>query len=181
MILLDFLGLDNSNWIAIIDILVTSIIGIWIGRSFQVNLTTTRALKEHFIDEIRVINTEYAAFFNLLYKENTNAKAIIEWLKVMNIKIEQIETSIRNEFRLEPKLLDEHIKLKVFITKTDELNSEFGTDSIKFKVETWNDLLDMHKKLKQVILNLIVDLNKGKRLVYKPNPDKLNPAIPPPK
>ncbi len=51
--------IQGSDWIAIIDIVITSIIGIWIAVAVQNNLTKSRYLKEYFINEVKDIRDLY--------------------------------------------------------------------------------------------------------------------------
>src|SRR5688500_6538382 len=117
----------TADWIALFDIAVTSIIGIWIARTVQNSFATRRALKEHYINEIKSVSAEYNTFLNLLYGNTGNSKNIQQWFKIMNIKLETIEQSIHFELIVDPNVLQNHIILKQFVTGSHEFNTFYNS------------------------------------------------------
>lgn len=156
-----FSNLSNSDWIDIINILVTSIIGIWIGLVVQRNLTTNRAVKEYFISEISAINSTYMAFLNNLYKGNLSSRNIQEWLKIMNIRIEIVEESIQSRLKVKSLILSNHIKLKQFVTSLEEFNNSYANNKLMLSVTNRNELLEMNRCLKNSFVKIVVDINKA--------------------
>ncbi|MGN6601471.1 MAG: hypothetical protein ACTHK8_03415 [Ginsengibacter sp.] len=157
-----FLCLSASDWIAIVNIIITSLIGVWIGLIVQKNLTTNRAVKDYFISEVNGINSSYMTFLNRLYKDRLSAKYIQEWLKVMNIRIEVAENSMKSYLKVRPEVLENHISLKKFITSCNEFNSGYKNPNITFEVATKNYMLEMNRSLKNAFVKIVVDINKAK-------------------
>lgn len=150
-----------SDWIAIISLLVTSGIGIWIGSTVQRNLTNNRALKEYYIGEIKLINEDYSEFLNCLFKGATTSKDVQEWFKVMNIRIETIQSSIVAELNILPEVLANHITMKQFVTNSNEFNSCYQQNSLILTASTRNTILEIHKNFKNSFVKVIIDINKA--------------------
>lgn len=150
-----------SDWIAIINILVTSIIGVWIGLVVQKNLTTNRAVKDYFINEMNAINSSYMAFICKLYKCKLSARSIQEWLKVMNIRIEVAENAIKTHLKVNPQILDNHVTLKQFITSLEEFNNGYKDPFIILSTRSKQKILEQNRSLKNAFANVIVDINKA--------------------
>jgi hypothetical protein len=157
------LVITTSDWIQIVGIIMTSLIGIWIGSTVQGNLTNNRALKEYYISEIKSINDDYSLFLKCLFKNEVTSKIAQEWFKVMNIRIETIQSSILNELDTMPEILANHITMKQFVTDTDEFDSCYKKDSLVLNPGTRNHVLELHKFLKNSIVKTIIDINRAKR------------------
>lgn len=155
-------SISTSDWVDIVSILVNSIIGIWIGYTVQVNLTKNRALKDYFIEEIKTINGSYSTFLSCLYKGVSNSKDVKDWFKVMTIKIEAFENSLKSELCINTNLLVQHNKLKQYLTEVDEFNDHYKKPHLTLSALTKSTLLDEHKNLKNIIIKIIIDINKAK-------------------
>ena len=84
--------------IAILDIIVTILIGIWISFFLQNNFTTNRAVKEYFISENQDICQKYNKFVSDIFDNNIPAPKIQEWFKFMTLKIDIYEEFLKKEF-----------------------------------------------------------------------------------
>jgi hypothetical protein len=152
--------ITTSDWIDIISLVATSSIGIWIGVTFQKNLTKNRSLKEYFINEIRLMNEEYSSFLSTLYTERTSSRSVQEWFKIMNIKIETIEVSIVSQMNVLPEILYQHIRMKQFVTSTVEFNTYYQQNTLHLTPPTKNSILQIHSDFKKTVVKAIIDINK---------------------
>ncbi len=152
-----------SNWISILDIFITSIIGVWIGVSVQRNLTTNRAVKEYFINENRNIKEKYNKFMNDLYCNRISSEQIKEWFKIMTIKINTFEGFIANEYKLKPEISNIHNNLKYMITDSEDFNTQYKNKQIKFSAITKNEILMFHSDLSNSLTKLIIEINRANR------------------
>lgn len=70
------LSLCKSDWIAVLNLVVTTIIGIWLAVIVQKNFTINRAIKDYYIQEIKDVRKLYVDFLNNIYKGKASAKTI---------------------------------------------------------------------------------------------------------
>lgn len=155
--------LSTSDWISILNILITSIIGIWIGVSVQKNLTTNRAVKEYFINENRDIKEKYNEFMNDLYFNHSSSEQIKEWFKIMTIKINTFEGFITNEYRLNPEISSIHNNLKYMITDSDDFNTQYNEKYIAFSKSTKNEILSFHADLLNCLTKHVIETHRANR------------------
>ena len=76
-----FCNLSTSDWVNIFGFAVNAGLAIWIIKTIQYNQNNRRVLKDHFINEMKDIRTEYKNCLNNLYSNNTHPQRIIPWLK----------------------------------------------------------------------------------------------------
>lgn len=157
------LCMTTTDWITILDIVITSTIGIWIGVSVQKNLTTNRAVKEYFINENRDIKEKYNKFMNDLYSNHISSEQIKEWFKIMTIKINTFEGFITNEYRLKPEISSVHNNLKYMITGSDDFNTQYKEKYITFSNSTKNEILLFHTDLSNCLTKLVIETNRANR------------------
>lgn len=161
-----------SDWISVVDIIVTSFIGIWIGVLVQKNITTNRAVKEYFISENRYICDKYRKFMNDLYSNKTSAKSIQEWFKIMTIKIHSYDTFLKNEYKIDSTILEIHNELKYYITASYDFNTQYTKKTIELSNEMKTKILSFHHDLTNCLTRLILDTNKAKRRYFKKKQNK---------
>lgn len=158
-----FLGLPISDWISILNILVTSIIGIWIAIAVQNNLTKSRYLKEYFINEVKEIRDLYKQFVNQIYKSKVSAKDIKEWFKIMSERTQNFDKFIREKYKIENSLiLTKHAEIQKVITSMDDFNEQFKDDTVEFSNSSKNDILRLHSELSCVLTQRVIDINSTK-------------------
>jgi hypothetical protein len=155
--------LTTSDWIAVLNILITSFIGVWIGVSVQKNLTTNRAVKEYFINENKDIKEKYNKFMNDLYSNRLSSEKIKEWFKIMTIKISTFEGFITNEYKLKPDIINIHNSLKYMITATEDFNTQYKKEYITFSNSTKNDILLFHTDISNSLTKLVIETNRANR------------------
>lgn len=155
---------DSFGWaegIAITDILITVSLGIWIGISVNRNFTNNRAIKEYFITESQSIRKDYLSFLNCLYKEKGSSRLIIEWFKIMTIKIDVFEKYLKDEFKVDPQILTIHNGLKKFITDSEELNAHYSQEVIKFSPLNKKRIIEESARFSNELTRIVIEINRA--------------------
>ena len=86
-----------SDIISIVDIAITTFVGIWLAIGVQRSLTKNRYLREYFINELNNIREEYRSFFVDIYSGALSAKTIKDRLKIMSLRIGSFDKYIHQE------------------------------------------------------------------------------------
>jgi hypothetical protein len=81
----------------------------------------------------------------------------------MTIKINTFEGFITNEYKLSPEILIIHNSLKYMITATEDFNTQYKSEQIKFSNSTKNDILLYHTDLSNSLTRLVVETNRANR------------------
>lgn len=161
--------LTPSDWISILDIGLTSVIGIWIGVSVQKNLTTNRAVKEYFINENSEIRNDYIKFIDELYASKLSSEQIKEWFRLMTIKLNTFEGFMKNEYIISPELLSIHNQLKHMLTGSDDFNDQYRSAHITFCSQVKEDILRYRTSLSNSFTKLILEINRANRRYFCKN------------
>lgn len=148
--------------VSIVDVLITSGLGLWIGVTFQKNLSNNRALKDYYKEEIQLLNGELSSFTDQLLAGKCNAQDLKEWFKVITIKAETLQNSIIVQLKdVYPGVLKEIIDLKQFVTGTSEFNTQYNNEYLTLDVQSRNKVLEHQKCIKEGIVSLIVFMNRA--------------------
>ena len=152
-------GLQISDWIAVVEIIVTSAIGIWVAITVQNNLTKSRYLKEYFINEVKDIRDLYKSFINRLYKSEISAIDIKDWFKVMSERTQNLDKFLGEEYCK----FDKHAEIQQTITSMDEFNENYKEPTISFANSSKKEILKLHSELSCVLTQRIIDINSAKK------------------
>lgn len=156
-----FCSLEPSDWIHILGIAVNSALAFWIVRTIQTKLTNRRVLKDHFISEIKEIRNDYRNCMNNLYSNNTSAKKVIPWFKLMNIKIEDLMICINDKYKIDKKLLSPYQnELRDLITENVDFINQFKSGKpIEFSDLSRNSFIKFQQEHNQLFNHLIIKIN----------------------
>ncbi|MDL2315071.1 hypothetical protein LJC16_02300 [Bacteroidales bacterium OttesenSCG-928-C19] len=153
-----------SDWITIIDIIITSIIGIWIAVAVQNNLTKSRYLKEYFINEIKDIRELYKQFINQLYRNKVSATDIKDWFKIMSERTQNLDKFLHEKYKINDSLIrTKHAEIQQKITSLDEFNEDYKKTAVTFTNSSRNEILKLHSELSCVLTQRVIDINSAKK------------------
>ena len=157
-------GLHISDWISIIEIIVTSVIGIWIAVAVQNNLTKSRYLKEYFINEVKDIRDLYKQFINQLYRNKMSATDIKDWFKIMSERTQNLDNFLHDKYKIINSLIvSKHAEIQQKITSMDEFNEDYKKPTITFTNSSKNDILKLHSELSCSLIQRIIDINEARK------------------
>lgn len=169
--------LATSDIISICDIVITSILGIWIAIGVQRSLTKNRYLREYFISELNNIRDEYKQFFSDIYESRLNAKSIKDRLKVINVRIDSFERSIYSIYKLDDSSIQikkVHIEIQQYITGEDEFNQQYKNDVVSFSSAIKSDILRKQSELVEAITHSVIAINSAHRRFRKSKVGRAN-------
>lgn len=158
------LSLCKSDWISICNLIVTSVIGVWLALIVQKNFTINRAIKDYYIQEIKDVRKLYVDFLNNIYKGRSSAKNIKEWFKIVSNRIDCVERSLNDSFYIKDNNIGKiHSEIQNFITGTDDFNDGYRCDKLIFREATKNEILMYHTKLLECFTDVVVKINRAKK------------------
>lgn len=158
-----------SDIISIIDIVITTIVGIWLAIGVQRSLTKNRYLREYFINELNNIREEYRCFFADIYSGTIDAKTIKDRLKIMSLRIGSFDKYIHLEYKIKASLLkDAHADFQQYITGEDEFNNQYNNDTVIFSSNIKTELLRKQGDIFEKITIRAIDINSAHRKLKWP-------------
>ena len=154
--------LTSTNWISIIGILINSGLAIWIVKTIQNKLKNKRTLKDHFINEIKEIRSEYKTCLNNLYSNQTKPRKVIPWFKLMNVKVDDLMSLISSKYKkVERNFLNPYqIELRELITENKDFISKFESDdTLNFSENAKSQIIIFQQKHNHLFNEAIILIN----------------------
>lgn len=154
---------EPADWIALLGILINSALAYWIVKTIQNRLTNKRVLKDHFINEIKDIRSDYKTCFNNLYSNSTNPKRIIPWFKLMNIRVDDLMTFVNSKYNINKKFLEPYqIEFRELITNNADFISHFNNDKVVFSETSRMQLIRFQQTYGKLFNSLIIAINDAR-------------------
>jgi len=158
------LSLCKSDWIGVLNLIVTTFIGIWLVLFVQKNFTINRAIKDYYIQEIKDVRKLYVDFLNNVYKGEMSAKGMKEWFKIISNRIECVERSLNDSFYIKDSDIGKiHSEIQNFITGTEDFNNNYRSKQFSFSETTKNEILIYHTRLLKCFTDVVVKINKARK------------------
>ncbi|OFX31046.1 MAG: hypothetical protein A2X08_18270 [Bacteroidetes bacterium GWA2_32_17] len=157
-----FDSFTNANWIALVGIAVNAILAFWIVRTIQNKLTNKRVLKDHFINEVKEIRNDYKNCLNNLYLNQTNAKIVIPWFKLINIKIDDLMILISQKYKkIDQKALNPYQnELRELITENEDFIKQYESGKqVNFSEISRNQFIKFQQKHNHLFNDIIIKIN----------------------
>lgn len=161
---MDFDSVETFNYgnlIDIIGIIVNFFLAIWIVRILQNNLTNKRYLKDHLIQEIKDLRSEYKKFLNDLNAGNLKPRKILPWFKLMNIKVQDTMEVVSEKYNLDQDLLKSYqVELRELVTEFEEFNLNYKDNKvISLQESSLRELIQFQQNNHSKFNALILEIN----------------------
>ena len=152
---------STSDIIAIVDIVINAILAIIIIVIIQKKMTTKRVLKDYFINEIKTIQEEYSFFIQDIIAGKQNAKSLLPWFKIMNMRISRLEKTFQKELKIKPSIHSLSTELQISITETDEFNDSFKEDKLSPSESLKALIYEKQKNIFDELVDKVVEINRS--------------------
>lgn len=156
-----------ADFLAILDIIVTVLIGFVITHMVSVRDSRTRAIKDYYIQELADVKSEINDFYSRLYKGELGAQDIIGWYSAIRNRIDNFDKAVRKTFRIyEANIAQKVFYNYKFITNSTDFNVNYNKDKIKFKSATKITIGKNQKQLYMLIERTLYDINNVRARDY---------------
>lgn len=144
----------------IISVIVNTFIAVWVVRILQNKLTNNRTLKDHFINEVKEIRSEYRTFLNNLYSNSTNPKQLLAWFKLMNIKVGDLISTMSPRYNIPKDFLYPYQNdLRELVTNSDDFERCFRDNILSLTEVTKIELTRFQQENQRLFNDLIIKIN----------------------
>lgn len=155
--------MSTSDWFTLADIIITAAVGIWIATTIQNNFAKTRALKDYFISELTVLQSDYRDFVSKIWNSELDAKSIKDTFKVLSARIDTLNDLMHKTFKIKNTIIkDAHVKFQQELTGVEELGEQYNECSVTLLNTTKTMLMPLHNKIIEAITERVIDINKSK-------------------
>mgnify|MGYP006446217159 CR=1 FL=1 len=153
-----------NNIISIIGILIQSGIAIWVVRILQKRIEKQRYLKNHLIQEVKLVKDEYKTFLQSLQTGQIRPKYVVPFFKLINTKIEDLNEIMHIKYDFDKYELKEyHIEIRYLITNLEEFNNNYrNNEKIELSNESLNQLIFFQQRNYNKFNKTIIKINDNK-------------------
>jgi len=149
-----------SDWIDAFGIVVNALLAYWIVRTIQNKLTNKRVLKDHFINEIKEMRSEYKNCLSNLYSGQSNPSRVLPWFKLMNIRVTDVMTLINTKYGIDVHLLKPYQNdLRELVTENADFIDQFKKSAVQFSDKSRNELLLFQQTHNHLFNEIIIEIN----------------------
>lgn len=128
--------MNLSDLISIVELLTTIVFGLYLTHWFNVKDTKTRAIKDYYINQLNKLKGDCDNFFDRLFQQNINAKEIISWYDVEQIKLENFDNGILESLPVRFEKLEKVVDdIYSYITNSEDYNNNFNSEYITLSVQ----------------------------------------------
>ena len=155
--------MSTSDWLTLADIIITAVVGIWIATTIQTNFAKTRALKDYFISELTVLQSDYRDFVSKIWNSELDAKSIKDTFKILSARIDTLNDLMHKTFKINNAIIkDAHVKFQQELTGVEELGEQYNERFVTLLNTTKTMLMPLHNKIIEAITERVIDINKSK-------------------
>jgi len=149
-----------SDIIALLNIVVTVLIGFVITHMVSLRDSRMRAMKDYYIDELAKIRDEICEFYSSLYRGMCSSQDIIDWHKGFKNRVSGFDESVRNAFNLHlPSLSKQLFANYRQITYSEEFNFQFRDKFVHFSPRERSRMGREEKELYHLLDQFLYDIN----------------------
>lgn len=154
-------NLSNGDIISIVSLVVNSCLAIWVVKNLQKNLANRRYLKNHIISEIKDLKSDYRNFLNELHLGKIKPKKIAPWLKLINIKVQDVMEIVSDKYKIDENTLRNYqVELRKVITEFDEFILNYKENKcFKLKDKSIQELIKFQQNNSSKFNSLIIKIN----------------------
>lgn len=154
--------MECSEIIAIVEIVVSAGVGIWIATIISKGQTKERFLKDYFTNELIGIKEECKCFFDEICYDKKNANDIKIGFKILSMRVKAFENNLNEVFNnVKTNIPDDFVKIQMEITGSDEYNDQFKKSEVKFSAPQKSRILEQRSNLLTAFSKAIITINKA--------------------
>lgn len=151
-----------SEFIAIIDIVVSAGVGIYIAKVITKGQTKERFLKDYFTSELISIKEECKIFFDDICYDQKSANEIKTGFKIISMRVKAYEENLCTVFKSTSTNIHSLItKIQIEITDSDEFNEQFQNEKVKFGSVQKAKILEQRSLLLSAFSSSVIDINEA--------------------
>ncbi|MGO4708644.1 hypothetical protein AB4Y90_05890 [Chryseobacterium sp. 2TAF14] len=151
---------DFSNIIDIVSMAVNAFLAVFIVKNIQKSQDNERVIKDHFINEVKAIKDQYAIFYNNVIYGRITAQGMLEWFKLMNIKVSDVSNMLEANYKIKNDIFNPFIiNLPDLITNDNCYISQFRSSTFTIDVPLKRKIFDFHSRNLKIFNECIIMIN----------------------
>lgn len=133
-----FQGWDSSDFlvatqivVAVIDILITAFVAIWVVQSVQSKIDSEKVLKDFFSKELIQLRSDVRSFLAKLIMGGIEAQSIKREHHLLSVRIQDLLSALNKKYGIDKRFLKAYrLSLMKIVEGDDNYVQSFGTNGI---------------------------------------------------
>lgn len=133
-----FQGWDSSDFlvatqivVAVIDILITAFVAIWVVQSVQSKIDSEKVLKDFFSKELIQLRSDVRSFLAKLIMGGIEAPSIKREHHLLSVRIQDLLSALNKKYGIDKRFLKAYrLSLMKIVEGDDNYVQSFGTNGI---------------------------------------------------
>lgn len=151
-----------SDFLAVLEILITVLVGFVISHLVSVRDSRMRAIKDYYIEDLYDIKQKINEFYSSIFKGESDAQQIIGWYSAIRNRVYVYEKAITKAFGLHLPSLSKRLFINYrHITDAEEFNADYSKTKIVFSGNTKSKIGREEKYLYDLLDRIIYDINNS--------------------
>lgn len=154
--------MELSELIGIVDLIVTITVGFWLTRYLSNRDTSSRVLKDYYIEEAKALQNDVRIFFARLLSNHVAGAELARWHKSHKNKFKAFDKNLRESFPVEcPSVNTELFNIHREITNFEEFNNGFSTGAFNFSPNTRARIDELEGSALTLLNDYVVQVNNS--------------------
>jgi hypothetical protein len=156
-----FWTFDMSNLIDLLGMVVNVLLTIWIVTTIQDRQSNRRVLKDHYIERLIRIQSDYEIFFSRAYAGELVPAETLHWFKLENIRINNLLKFLCTNYQIDHHHLHPYqIDLNRIIVDDPAFTASYNTNNrIIFSGNSKQKLMKFQESNESLFLEMIEKIN----------------------
>lgn len=160
-------SIDLSDFLSIIDICITLLIGYFLSHWMSVRDSRTRALKDFYIEQLIKIKNETDSFFNDVFAGKLNSREISDWYGKHQNECFCFDEGLRMALPINKKNINDVVNdIHETITGSDYFNDHFKDDKYQLNNKEYLEILSLRQKVNTSFNEYLVQINNCRQFTY---------------
>ena len=156
-----------QDWLSVIDTAISLIgwgITLFIALSISRKLDSERALKNHFIEEVKAVRDHEEAIFQYIISNSIKPQQLKSMMGNLNTNVGDLMNLLKSQYGIDDSFLNAfQWKYSQLITDDEDFTSNYkGDQEFKFKPQLLKDFSNYRADKLKLFNDLIVEINNAK-------------------
>lgn len=159
--------MELSEFLSIVEICVTILVGYYLSHWVSVRDSQTRALKDYYIEMLKSIRIEVDNFFNNLLADKLTPQKIASWYGSHQDELTRFDNGLRMALPINKRLLSDVINdIHEQITGSDDYNDKYRKNKYIPSAAERVEIAKLRQQVDASFNDYIVSINNSRQFAW---------------
>lgn len=150
-----------SDFLTLVNIGITLIVGFYLTHWFSVRDSRHRALKDFYINEVKSLSDEIGGTFRKLKSGEITGEQFVQWFNSIERRLENLDKDIREAFPIfSVSIYNPVFRAHMVISNSEDFNNNYRVEHHNYDAETSNLIVEHEEIIYKAIHNVVSSINE---------------------